>query len=96
MPTNLITIGRSGAAAARASIEVTAQNIANASNPDYVRRSIGLNELVGVATVDRQSSSSFSGVQIGGIQRPDSELIQRRAKIRQRCIRRMRRDQGKG
>ncbi|AWW73550.1 flagellar hook-associated protein FlgK [Erythrobacter sp. KY5] len=80
MPTNLISIGRSGAAAAKASIEVTAQNIANASNPDYVRRSLQLSEFVGAARIDFQSSSSLAGVRIGGIDRPNSELIQRRAR----------------
>ena len=80
MPSSLISIGRSGAAAARASIELTAQNIANASNPDYVRRSIQLNEFVGVSRTDFQQTSAFGGVQIGGIQRPSSELIQRRAR----------------
>jgi flagellar hook-associated protein 1 FlgK len=80
MPTDLISIGRSGAAAARASLEVSAQNIANASNPDYARRRIQLTEFVATATIDFQTSSSLSGVRIGGIQRPDSELIQRRAR----------------
>lgn len=80
MPVSLISIGRSGAAAARASIEVTAQNIANASNPDYVRRSLTLSELAGRGNVNFQSTTAFSGVRIGGIERPDSELIQRRAR----------------
>ncbi len=80
MTTSLINIGRSGAAAARANIEVTAQNIANASNPDYVRRSLSVSEFVGTATINFQTSSSLSGVQIGGIQRANSELIQRQAR----------------
>lgn len=80
MPTNIISIGRSGASAARASIEVAAQNIANASNPDYVRRSLKLGELAGSATINFQQTSSFSGVRIGGVQRPDSELVQRRSR----------------
>lgn len=80
MPTNLISIGRSGAAAARASIEITAQNIANASNPDYVRRSLQLGELAGTANLNYLATSTFSGVRIGGVQRPDSELVQRRAR----------------
>lgn len=80
MPMNLISIGRSGAAAARASIEVTAQNIANASNPDYVRRSLQLSEMAGTATIDYQTTSYFGGVRIGGIQRSDSTLIQNRAR----------------
>jgi flagellar hook-associated protein 1 FlgK len=80
MPTNLISIGRSGAAAARASLEITAQNIANASNSDYVRRNIQLTEFAATATINFQTTSSLSGVRIGGIQRPDSELITRRAR----------------
>jgi len=80
MTTSLINIGRSGAAAARANIELTAQNIANASNPDYVRRSLNVSEFVGTATINYQTSSSLSGVQIGGIQRANSELIQRQAR----------------
>ncbi|MEE4201629.1 flagellar hook-associated protein FlgK [Erythrobacter sp.] len=80
MPTDLISIGRSGAAAARASLEVSAQNIANAANPDYVRRSLQVSEFVATATIDNQTTSSLSGVRIGGIQRPDSELAQRRVR----------------
>lgn len=80
MPTNLISIGRSGAAAARASIEITAQNIANASNPDYVRRNLQLGELAGTANLNYLPTSTFSGVRIGGVERPDSALIQTRAR----------------
>jgi flagellar hook-associated protein 1 FlgK len=80
MSTNLILIGSSGARAARAGIELTAQNIANASNPDYVRRSLTQSELSGTGAINYQVSSTMSGVEIGGIQRPSSELIQRRAR----------------
>ncbi len=80
MPMNLITIGASGAAAARAGLELAAQNVANASNPDYVRRTLATGELVGTAIIDFDVSSSFSGVRIGGVQRPDSDLVQRRAR----------------
>jgi len=80
MPTSLITIGRSGAAAARASLELTAQNIANASNPDYVRRTTSQSEFVASATIDYQVSSSLSGTRIGDVQRANSELIQRQAR----------------
>lgn len=80
MPTNLISIGRSGAAAARAGLELTAQNIANASNPDYVRRSLQVGELAGSVNVDRENTSSFSGVRVDGIRRPDNELLQRRVR----------------
>ena len=80
MPSNLILIGRSGAAAARAGLEVTAQNIANAANPDYTRRSIQLSELVGTAVIDYQESDTFGGVLVGAIQRPDNQLLLRRAR----------------
>ncbi len=80
MPTSLISIGRSGAAAARASLELTAQNIANAANPDYVRRTNSQSELVGSATIDFQTSTALSGTRIGNVQRANSELIQRQAR----------------
>ncbi|MEQ8411675.1 MAG: flagellar basal body rod C-terminal domain-containing protein [Erythrobacter sp.] len=80
MPSALINIGRTGAAAARASIELTAQNIANASNPDYARRSLTQSELVGSATIGVNSADSLGGVRLGGIQRVDSVLVQRQAR----------------
>ncbi|KPP92570.1 flagellar hook-associated protein FlgK [Erythrobacter sp. HL-111] len=80
MPTALINIGRTGAAAARASIELTAQNIANASNPDYARRTLGQNELVGSATIGVNSADSLGGVRLGEIRRIDSVLVQRQAR----------------
>lgn len=80
MPIDLISIGQSGAKAARASIEITAQNIANASNPDYVRRSLRLEEFVASAVIDFNASDSLSGVAIGGIVRPDNQLFQMRAR----------------
>ncbi|WP_298307525.1 flagellar basal body rod C-terminal domain-containing protein [uncultured Erythrobacter sp.] len=80
MPIDLISIGQSGARAARASIELTAQNIANAANPDYVRRSLQLEEFVASAVIDFTSSDALSGVRVGGIVRPGSALLQTRAR----------------
>lgn len=74
MPSSLITIGRSGAAAARASLELTAQNIANSGNEDFSRRSLSQSELVGSATVGLYSGVAFNGVQLGTIQRADNAL----------------------
>ncbi|MBV7258917.1 flagellar hook-associated protein FlgK [Erythrobacter crassostreae] len=76
MPTALISIGRSGAAAARASLELTAQNIANASNPDYARRTLDQSEVVGSATIGLNSANSYGGVRIGTVARAESELVQ--------------------
>ena len=80
MPTSLISIGRSGAAVSRAALEVSAQNIANAGNPDYVRRTLNQSELVGFAAIDFNPSASFAGVQIGGIQRPAGALLQQQVR----------------
>lgn len=77
MTSSIISIGRSGAAAARAAIELSAQNIANANNPNYSRRSLELSEFVSFATIDNQPRGSFSGVEIGGVRRPGTELAQR-------------------
>ena len=74
MASTLITIGRSGAAAARASLELTAQNIANAGNEDYSRRTLGQSELVGAATIGLYSGTAVHGVRIGNVQRADNAL----------------------
>ncbi|MDJ0642326.1 MAG: flagellar hook-associated protein FlgK [Erythrobacter sp.] len=80
MSSTLITIGRSGAAAARANLELTAQNIANAGNEDYSRRSLGQSELVGSATVGLYSGVAFNGVRIGNVQRADNALAREQAR----------------
>lgn len=77
MPGALFQIARSGAAAARASIELTAQNIANVSNPDYARRSLEVRELVGVSV---STSGVLNGVRIEGIARSNSAIIQQQAR----------------
>jgi len=80
MPMNLITIGASGAAAARAGLELSAQNVANASNPDYVRRTLNQTELVGTGIIDFDAKSALSGARAGQVQRAASELVQARAR----------------
>lgn len=80
MPTNLISIGRSGAAAARANLELTAQNIANAKTPDYVRRSLNVSELTTTGTINFATFTRYNGVSIDGVQRGSSELLQRQAR----------------
>ncbi|MEL7198175.1 MAG: flagellar hook-associated protein FlgK [Pseudomonadota bacterium] len=80
MPSALINIGASGAAVARASLELTAQNIANASNPNYARRTLTQSELVGSATIGLNSADSLGGVRIGGVNRAGSELVQLQAR----------------
>ncbi len=77
MPGSIFQIARTGAAAARASIELTAQNIANVSNPDYARRSLITSEVVGQLPGTR---GTLSGVRIDSISRNDSALIQQQAR----------------
>ena len=80
MPGALYSIARSGAAAARASLELTAQNIANSANPDFSRRSLGVSELAGSATIGVNSADSLGGVKIGSIERADSAIVQQQAR----------------
>lgn len=77
MPGSIFQIARTGAAATRASLELVAQNIANASNPDYSRRSLEVRELVGVAPGQR---GVLNGVRIEGIARASTELVQQQAR----------------
>ena len=77
MPGSLFQLGRSGAAAARASLEVTSQNIANASNPDYARRTLSSRELVGISA---SGNGVLNGVRIEGITRFDSAIVQQQAR----------------
>ncbi len=75
MSSVLINIGRSGAAAARTALELTAQNIANANNPDYARRTLGQTEVVSTATVGLFTSTALSGVRLDGVRRSDNLLL---------------------
>lgn len=76
MTASLINIGQSGASAARAALEVTAQNIANSQTEGYVRRRLGQQEVAAPGTVGEYTSGAFNGVRIDGINRPDAPLLQ--------------------
>ena len=69
MASDLIAIASSGARAARAALDVSAQNIANAATPGYVRRSLDLSEVAGARNSSTQSDISLAGVRIAGITR---------------------------
>jgi len=79
MPGAMFNIARTGTAAARASLELTASNIANANNPDYARRTSLQSELVGVSATSR---GVLNGVVIDGIGRNDSAALLRQARDR--------------
>jgi len=66
---DLIAIARSGTRAARAALDVTAHNIANASSEGYVRRSVSLSEVASTSLVGSTAKVTVSGVQVGGILR---------------------------
>lgn len=69
MAADLITIARSGTRAARAALDVTAQNIANASSEGYVRRSVSLSELALNPLASSPGAINLAGVRVNGIVR---------------------------
>jgi len=80
MPTAIFTIGRSGLAQTRRNLELTAQNIANAENPNYSRRTLTQSELVMTGNIGNNASDSLGGVRPGVIERAESGVVQRQAR----------------
>ncbi len=74
MTGNLITIGGSGLAAARAGLDVTSQNIANAATAGYVRQSITQTDLTADDALGGQAAQS--GVLVTGIARNADAAMQ--------------------
>lgn len=69
MASDLLSIGKSGAIAARTALDVTAQNITNASTDGYIRRSVLLREVTSSGGVSRTGDVSLSGVTLDRIVR---------------------------
>lgn len=69
MASDLLSIAASGARAARGALDVTAQNIANASSDGYVRRSARMEEVSASGGQLRVGDISLSGVRIAGVAR---------------------------
>lgn len=69
MASDLLSIARSGAQAARIALDVTAQNIANASSQNYVRRSVSLGEVASTGGYGRVGDVSLSGVRLDRVVR---------------------------
>lgn len=69
MASDLLSIGASGAKAARSALDVTAQNIANASTEGYIRRTAVMEEVAVAGGLLRNADISLSGVRVGGINR---------------------------
>lgn len=69
MASDLLSIASSGANAARIALDVTAQNIANASSEGYVRRSARLEEVAASGGIGRIGDVSLSGVRLDKVVR---------------------------
>lgn len=80
MASDMLSIGRSGAQAARIALDVTAQNIANASSEGYVRRSARLAEVASSGGLGRIGDVSLSGVRLDSVVR-NADLF-RQAEVR--------------
>jgi len=80
MPTAIFTIGRSGLTASRRSLELAAQNVANATNADYSRRTLTQGELVLTGSIGVNAADSLGGVRPGVVDRAESALVQRQAR----------------
>lgn len=69
MASDLLSIGLSGAKAAKIGLDVTAQNISNAATDGYVRRTIGLTEVASTGYNQNVRDVSLSGVRVEKIVR---------------------------
>lgn len=67
MSSNLISIGRSGVNAARSALEVTSNNMTNASSVGYVRRSASMSEVAMGSVSSAPTAVNLGGVRINGI-----------------------------
>lgn len=80
MASDLISIAKSGARTARVALDVTAQNIANASSEGYVRRSVLLQEVSSSGGIGRTGDVSLSGSRLDRVVR-NADLF-RQAEVR--------------
>ena len=76
MSSDLLTIAASGTRAARAALDITAQNIANASTEGYVRRSVTVADLSGPNARASFGDISQFGVRVVGITRNVDSFLQ--------------------
>lgn len=76
MASDLLSIAASGVRAARGALDVTAQNIANASSDGYVRRSLRIEEVSAAGGPGRTGDISLSGARIAEIRRNADPFLQ--------------------
>ncbi len=80
MASSLLNIGKSGAMAARRALDLTAQNIANASNPDYARRTLSMAEVASTRGIGLEPGNMMSGVRPDRVMRSNSTFLQNEAR----------------
>lgn len=80
MASDLFTIGRSGVRAAKAALDLTAQNIANVHTEGYQRRSLGVSELSGNGSIHNSSQVRLAGVLVDGIERGANQFLHTEAR----------------
>lgn len=69
MGADLISIAKSGTAASRAALDLTAQNIANANSDGYVRRTLSVAELAANSGMAAPTALNLAGVRVTGVTR---------------------------
>jgi flagellar hook-associated protein 1 FlgK len=80
MSSNLLAIAASGAKAAETALDLTGQNIANASTQGYVRRSANTVEIAPASSWSVANDVSLSGVTVSGIVRNADPFLQAEAR----------------
>ena len=86
---NLLNIGRSGLRAFSRSMDAVSHNIANAENPDYVRRSVQMSDATVSSALNPAylSQTGLNGVRVAQTVRASDEFIE--AQVRQSGAARM-------
>jgi flagellar hook-associated protein 1 FlgK len=69
MSSDLLSIAKSGVRVARAGMDVTSNNIANASTQGYVRRTVAVGEVASTSAAATPSAVNLAGARITGIVR---------------------------
>ena len=80
MSSNLLAIAASGARAAEVALNITGQNVANASTQGYVRRSANNTEIASASSWSTANDISLSGVTVSGIVRNADPFLQTEAR----------------
>lgn len=75
MAMDLINIGASGVRAAQAALGMTGQNIANANNADYNRRSVDVAEVNAIGGIGQVGEARLSGVRVVGVGRTGNQFL---------------------